>query len=90
MKGFVKDPDATLDYSIDWSPWLDGDLITASDWVAEAGLTIVPGSKTYTDTVTTVYVSGGTAGQEYELTNTISTQGSRTDERTITIRFRNR
>lgn len=90
MKGFVKDPDATLDYSIDWEPWLDGDLISTSDWVADAGLTIVNGSKSFTNTVATVFVQGGTAGQNYNLTNTITTVGSRTDERTITIRVRNR
>lgn len=90
MKGFIKDPDATLDYSIDWTPWLDGDRITSSDWTVTGDLEIVPGSKSFTDEITTVYITAGTHGQDYELTNTIQTLGTRTDERTLKIRVRNR
>lgn len=90
MKGFVKDPDATLDYSYDWSPWLNGDEINSSNWTAEAGITLVPASQSFTTTTTRVFVSGGTVGQNYTLTNTITTVGSRTDERSIEIRVRQR
>ena len=92
MKGFVKDPEATLDYSVDWGPWLDGDLISTSNWTIDSPLTIISASDSVndTDTITTVYVSGGVAGEEYELKNTITTDGGRTDERTLKIRVRER
>lgn len=90
MRSFVKDPQATLDYSIDWGPWLVADTITASTWVADSGITIVPASETFDDTTTRLFLSGGTAGQNYVLTNTITTTGSRIDERSIQINVRQR
>lgn len=32
MTTFLKDPDAVLDYSIEWSKWLAGDQVQASAW----------------------------------------------------------
>ena len=34
---FTKDPDAVLDYSVDWSLWLAGDEISTSEWLLEEG-----------------------------------------------------
>ena len=36
---FTKDPDAVLDYSVDWSLWLAGDEISTSEWLLEEGAT---------------------------------------------------
>ena len=78
-----KDPDATLDYGRDWSDWLNGDVITASQWTVPAGLTQETSS--FTDTTTTVWLSGGTDGQTYTITNRIHTELGRTDERSMII-----
>ena len=40
MDAFLKDPDAVLDYKIDWSAWLGDDTISQSAWSAEDGITI--------------------------------------------------
>ena len=32
MTTFIKDPDAVLDYSVDWSKWLTGMEIVTSAW----------------------------------------------------------
>jgi hypothetical protein len=86
---FKKDPSAVLDYSIDWTPWLpSGDTIATSTWVAETGITI--DSTANSTTKTTVWLSGGTAGTIYKVTNTITTAGGRTDERTLHIIVTNR
>jgi hypothetical protein len=90
MKTFVKDPQATLDYSFDWGPWLVSDIIETSTWIAESGISIVNGSESFTDTITTLYLTGGSNNQKYEVTNRITTEGSRTDERTMLIRVRNK
>lgn len=90
MKSFVKDPAATLDYTIDWSQWLDNDTIATSGWVVESGITIVPGSETNTTTTTTLFLRDGTAGDSYTITNSISTAGGRIDERSFKIQVRNR
>ena len=84
-KSFKKDPDAVLDYEVDWSEWLGGsDTIATSTWSAPEGITIVTDSNT--TTTATVWLSGGTARQSYNVTNHITTDGGRTDERTITIK----
>lgn len=93
MKGFVKDPDARLDYAFDWSPWLNGDEISTSNWYADSGgIDIVNGSDSVddTNTITRIFIEGGTPGENYALKNTITTIGGRTDERTIEIRVRQR
>ena len=85
---FAKDPDAVLDYAVDWSRWLAGDEIATSDWTVPSGLTHVSDSKTTTKA--TVWLSGGTVGQSYTVTNRITTTGGRTEERSFTIRVEER
>lgn len=82
---FQKDPNAILDYRVDWGPWLDasGDAIATSIWIVPSGITQT--LATNTSTTATIWLSGGTAGQEYVLVNRITTTGGRTDDRSITI-----
>lgn len=85
---FTKDPNAVLDYTIDWTRWLAGDQIAASEWLVPTGLTKVADSKTASSA--TVWLSGGTAGQSYPVTNRITTAGGRTEDRSFTIRVEER
>ena len=80
---FTKDPDAVLDYVIDWSAWLGVDTISTSTWTVAAGITKVVDTKT--TTTATIWLSGGTAGTSYTVADKIVTAGGRTDERTLTI-----
>lgn len=75
----------TLDWKIDWSSWLGSDTISTSDWTATTGVTL--GTESNTSTTTTQFISGGTIGRTYELTNTITTAGGRTAKRTISVTF---
>lgn len=85
---FSKDPNAVLDYGVDWSAWLapDEDTIAASTWVVPDGLT--KDSDSFTDTATTVWFSGGTLGERYEVVNRITTDQGRTEDRTLTFTIR--
>lgn len=84
VASFVKDPDSVLDYGLDWSSWLaDGEIISTSSWTAESGITVDSDSKDSSST--TVWLSGGTDGESYLVTNTITTSGFRTVERSIRI-----
>lgn len=88
---FVKDPIAVLDYQIDWSAWLTGgETIVTSTWTVPTG--IVKDSDNHTTVLTTIWLSGGTTGMRYLLTNRIVTNAipPRTDERTITIAVKER
>ena len=81
---YLKDPDADLDYGVDWSDWLQsGEVISTSSWTVPAGITTHDEAKT--DTGTTIWASGGTVKTSYDLTNKIVTDAARTDERTIRI-----
>lgn len=80
-----KAPDTTLDYPIDWSLNLaeDDDTITASEWLIDIGLT--KESESFEPTSTVVWVSGGTLGTQYNLTNHITTVGGRIEDFTFII-----
>ena len=85
-----KDPDATLDFGFDWgTKWLQtGETLSSSAWAADSGLTIESSPDPTTiidDTTTAAWVSGGTAGASYILTNTVVTSAGRTDERSFRI-----
>lgn len=85
VKTYLKDPDAVLDYGFNWSDWLATDeTISTSSWTVPDGIT--EGSDSKTTIKTSVWLSGGTAGETYEITNEIVTSASRTDERTLSIR----
>ena len=78
---FLKDPNAVLDYVNDWSEWLGTDTISTSTWVVPTGITKDSDSKT--DTSTTIWLSGGTAGTRYTVVNRIVTVGGRTEDRSL-------
>jgi hypothetical protein len=81
---FTKDPNAVLDYSIDWSRWLGGDEIETSDWTVPGPLTKITDTKT--NTKTTVWLSGGVANESYTVTIRITTTGGRTEDRSFQIK----
>jgi len=85
---FTKDPNAVLDYSIDWTRWLAGDQIATSEWIIPSGLTKMADSKTSTSA--TVWLSGGSVGQSYTVTNRITTAAGRTEDRSFIIRVEER
>jgi hypothetical protein len=86
MSSFNKDPDAVLDYTVDWSDWLGTDTISASTFTAESGLTV--DSSTNTTTTTTVWLSDGTVGSAYRVVNHITTVAGREEDKTITIKIK--
>jgi hypothetical protein len=91
MADFIKDPNAVLDYSFNWSDWLtDGELISTSTWINPDSITI--NTSTNTTTTTVVWLSGGTSGKSYRLTNRIVTNSSpaRTEDRTLLIEVQDR
>ena len=88
-KIMTKDPNAVLDYGINWDAhdWLGADTIipgaTGSVWTVETGITKITDSKT--TTTTTIWLSGGTVGESYAVMNHIVTAGGREEDCTLTI-----
>ena len=89
MTGFVidmqghavqpKTPEAILDYTFDWSMWLEtGELITSSTITPPADMTTT--NKVASGTTVTATLSGGTAGETARITCLITTNQGRTEE----------
>lgn len=94
MTYLLKDPDAILDYSIDWgAEYLTaGDLLAQSDWSVipeEAGGVAIVGND-FDASISTVKAGGGVAGKVYRLVNQVVTQSGRTDDRSIVLRVEKR
>lgn len=89
----VKDPEAVLEYTVDWDDLAleSGETISTSAWAvspAESpGLEVASSpSPSNTDGTATAWVTGGVVGHVYRLVNTITTSLGRTYEQSIVIR----
>lgn len=93
MSLLLKDPEALLDYSVDWgADYLTGDVLTESSWTvtpAELGGVSIFSSR-FDLLVSTVQVGGGVAGHIYRLTNHVATAEGREDSRSIMLRVEKR
>ena len=89
MKTFLKDPDAVLDFSFNWSAWLSTDE-TISAYTITAGSGITKDSDSESDGIVTVWLSGGVVEMVYEIACKIETNQGRTDERTLAVRVSER
>ena len=96
-----KDKDEVVDYSIDWSRFLDTDPISAVTWFIDDadgtktqvtsaavvdGLQFVQG--TYTKTVATIRLGIGTNNKRYKVTCKVTTVGGLQYERSVFLRVR--
>ena len=89
MTVFAKDPSSTLDYSFDWTNWLaPGETIVSSSWTIAPAETGSPSlaAETLAGAVTAVNVTGGAISNRYRLSCQITTDGTRTVERSTAIR----
>ena len=73
---YIKSATEVASFSINWSDALGSATISTSSWAVESGITKNSDSKT--TTVTTIVLSGGTAGTAYTCTNTITTSTAET------------
>jgi hypothetical protein len=89
---FEKDPNAVLDYKINWNDFLTvdnaTDTIVTSTWTVPSGIT--KDNDTNTTTTTTIWLKDGTAGTDYTLTNRIVTTDGRTQDQSIIIQCKGR
>ncbi len=84
----TKDPDAVVDFSVDWSRWLNGDEISSATWTVPLGATKT--EEAMTATVTTVWLSGGTEGRAYRISVRITTAAGRTTDESFEIAVKSR
>lgn len=85
-----KDPTDVDAWSVDWATKLGADTISTSTWTVPTGITQTTPSPSNTTTTTTIWLSGGTDGVHYTLTNRITTAAGRTLERSFVVQVKNR
>ena len=92
MSYYLKDPDAAVDYAIDWTPYLDGRTIVASSWsvapVETGGVEV--GEASFDGARTAVRLSGGIVGHGYSLANHVTLSDGSGDDRSIVLRVEQR
>jgi hypothetical protein len=72
LKSFRQSPGDQLDYTIDWTEFLAGDTIDSVAWVAPEGSAIEIIQEADDGKRTVVWVKGGTSGERYLITCTIT------------------
>lgn len=93
MSLLLKDPDAVLDYLVDWgAEYLDADSLAESAWSVEpdeaGGVSVA--SHRFDERTATVTAAGGIAGRVYRLVNHVTLASGRTDCRSVTLRVEKR
>lgn len=89
----TKDPDSIVNFTVNWDPdeceepegpWLeDGDTIVGSTWIYPDALTKVTDGTT--TTTATIVFSGGVEGDQYRVTNRITTAQGLVEDKSFTI-----
>ena len=85
LRVFLKDPEAELDYQINWATWLGGDTISTSSWVVPAG--IAKTAESNSSSTATIWLANGNEG-DYEIVNRIVTAAGRTEDASFVIQVR--
>jgi len=96
-----KDPDETLDYSVDWSRWLNGATISSVVWYVDDSTgtkTALPASntvnglqnvaQTISGGVATINLGLGTNNTEYKIYCNMSDSSGSVAERVIRLRIK--
>lgn len=84
-KRWTQDPDAVLDYTLDWTALLvAGDSVTATDFTTSPpDLSVL--SQNNDGPLATVWLWQGNTGVTYNVTCHITTAGGRQDDRTFKL-----
>ena len=91
-----KDPNEVLDYQIDWADATQGprlvtsETLTTSTYSVATGDVVINSSSFVSTGLTTVWLSGGTAGTLCEILNRVTTSAGRIYEQSVRLRIRNR
>lgn len=73
-------------FAINWGNWLDtgaGEVLTSSTWDVPEGITL--SNDDFTDTKTTIKLSGGELGKTYRITNTIESSVFEIEQKSMDV-----
>ena len=89
MTLLLKDPEAALDYAVDWgAEYLTDETLLQSSWEVipqeAGGVSVVTSS--FDQKIAAVTAAGGVAGHLYQLSNHVVLSSGLTDSRSIVLR----
>jgi hypothetical protein len=85
----TKKPTDTLDYIVEWTDWLGrNNYITAASFAVDNGSQLNVVNSSFTNTISTVYLSAGQNHKMGVVTCTITTTDGRTGSATVYIQIR--
>ena len=87
---FYKDPDAYLDYAMDWSTWLNTGENVSTYVVSVNDTVLTIATFTKSSNIVTAWLSGGASGQTYTVSIKITTDAARIEERSFRIKIKQR
>lgn len=96
LQRYEKQPAEVKDYDVDYTAWLSpqADTIAAATAVAVCtsgtDATLEIDSIAFTEDTVKVWISGGTSGETYKVTITVTTAGGRVDESELVFKVRDR
>lgn len=86
---FNKDPNAVLDFYLDYTDWLEGaDTLASTAWTIPGGIT--KDSDTVTASLVGIWLSAGVDATTYDLLCRVTTTAGRIDDRTVRVIVGNR
>ncbi|HYN45762.1 MAG TPA: hypothetical protein VES64_03635 [Allosphingosinicella sp.] len=92
MSFYLKDPEARVDYAIDWALYLDDQTIVASAWSVEpdeeGGLAV--DEESFALARAAARLSGGVVGHSYSVSNLVTLSDGSADSRSIILRVEER
>ena len=92
MSFYLTDPDARVDYAIDWALYLDGQTILASAWSVDpdedGGIAVDEAS--FETARTAARLSGGIVGRSYWVSNLVTLSDGSADARSLILRVEER
>lgn len=80
------DPADYLDYYVDWSNELDGDIIVNSNFALTTTGTLAISAQSFANTVSSIWIEGGTVGEVGKFVNEIETLGGRVENKTVLLK----
>jgi hypothetical protein len=87
---YYKDPDAYLDYAMDWSTWVSTGESLSTYVVAVNSSLLTISTHSLSGNTVTAWLSGGVVGQVYTVSVKITTNGARVDERSFRVKIKQR
>jgi hypothetical protein len=85
-----KDPNARLDYTADFTKWLDAMTDALQSHVVTNVVGVTVDSSLIVGKTVVVWVTGGTVGSAGSVTVRVTTVGGRTDDRTMYFKIKER